>query len=62
MRSYLTVKEYCKKYDVPRSTVRSWIKSGTIEARRDVRPILIPDDQPFPVKDPDIHGWRYQWI
>ena len=60
-RRYLTVVEFSKKYNVPISTVKTWIKNGTLNVMRSVRPMLIPDDQGTPEKDPDIHEWRYQW-
>lgn len=60
-RPYLTMEQYCLKYDVPRSTVRYWIQQGVLEVRKDVRPMLIPDGQGIPYKDPDIHKFRYQW-
>ena len=60
-RSYLTIKQYCKKYDIPRTTVQGWIKDGTLEAIHIKRPYLIPDDQPIPVKDDGYYnGWRYR--
>lgn len=61
MRPYLTVSGYSDKYGVPESTVKYWIKSGKLIARKGIRPMLIPDDQPIPVKNSDIHGWQYQW-
>ena len=61
-RRYLTVEEFSMKYDVPKSTVKQWVKDGTLDAMKSVRPMLIPDDQGVPVKDPEIHGWRYQWL
>ena len=60
-RQYLTVREYSEKYGVPESTVKYWIKSGKLSVMRSERPMLIPDDQPVPQKDPDVHGYRYQW-
>ena len=48
MRPYLTVIGYSKKYGVPESTVKHWIRTGKLEARRSERPMLIPDDQPIP--------------
>ncbi len=58
-RKYLTIKEYCEKYNVPRTTVQSWIKSGILEAITFKRPFRIPDDQGVPVKDPSYHRWYY---
>ena len=60
-RPYLTVAEYSEKYGVPKTTVKSWIRSGKLKARKNLRPMLIEDDQLVPYKDPDIHAWRYQW-
>ena len=61
-RRYLTRAEFSKKYNVPRTTLNYWIKMGYIEVRKDVRPMLIPDDQGIPYHDPDIYkGRRYQW-
>ena len=58
-RPYITIKEYSKRHGIPRTTVQMWVRSGYIEAMKSVRPILIPDDQPVPYKDPSIHKWRY---
>lgn len=60
-RRYLTVTEYSLTHDIPRSTLKDWIREGKLEANRTVRPMLIPDDQPVPKKDPAIHKWRYQF-
>lgn len=60
-RRYLTIKEYCAEHSVKRTTVQHWIRNGTLKARTDVRPYMIPADQPVPYKDPSIHAWRYQW-
>lgn len=60
-RPYLTVKGFSLKYHVPQSTVKQWIREGTLKARTDIRPMQIPDDQGIPYKDPSVHGWRYQW-
>lgn len=60
-RRYLTVAEYSQKHGVPQSTVRKWVKDRKLQAVRSVRPMLIPDDQAVPDKDPDIHKWRYTW-
>lgn len=60
-RQYLTVRGYSEKYGIPESTVKHWIKSGKLSVMRSERPMLIPDDQPVPKKDPDVHGYRYQW-
>ena len=60
-RPYLTISQYSRKYSVPNRTVRDWVNKGILEAMKCQRPILIPDDQPVPHKDPDIHKWRYQW-
>lgn len=60
-RRYLTVSEFSEKYDIPASTVKTWIKQGKLYAMRSVRPMLIPDDQGVPFKDADIHKRRYQW-
>lgn len=60
-RPYLTISQYSRKYGVPNRTVRDWVNKGILEAMKCQRPILIPDDQPIPRKDPDIHRWRYQW-
>ena len=60
-RPYLTVTNYAIKYDIPRSTVYTWIRQGKLEAREDVRPKLVLDEKPAPEKDPAIHKWRYQF-
>ena len=60
-RPYLTLAEWAKKHDVPKRTAYEWVKSGKLEAMRWKYPMLIPDDQPVPKKDPDIHKWRYQF-
>ena len=60
-RPYLTVKQWAEKHGVPRETVRNWICAGVLECRTDIRPMLIPDDQGTPYKDPDKHKFRYQW-
>ena len=57
----MTVEEYAKRYGVPCSTVKGWIRDGTLETNRDVKPMLIKPGQKVPYKDPDIHRWRYQW-
>lgn len=58
-RRYLKVDEYSEKYGVPKSTVKKWIRDKTLDARTDIRPMLIPDDQPVPVKEGN--SWRYTW-
>ena len=60
-RGYLTIKQYCEKYGISRTTVQHWIRHGKIEAVTWKRPYMIPEDQPIPYKDPSIHKWRYQW-
>jgi len=60
-REYITVAEFCERTDIPKRTVYDWIRKGKIEVRKDVYPALMPADQPIPVKNPDIHGWRYQF-
>ena len=55
----MTIKEYSEKYHVPRTTVQSWIRNGTLKALTIKRPFMIPDDQGVPVKDPSYHGWYY---
>lgn len=58
-RKYYTAAEYSEEFGVPVRTVRHWIRTGRIQARKDVRPHLIPADQKAPVKDPAIHTWRW---
>ena len=60
-RPYLTVNGYSEKYGIPVSTVKHWVRTGKLDVMKSVRPMLIPDDQPVPRKDPNIHGYRYQW-
>lgn len=60
-RLYLSIKEYCEKYNVPRTTVQYWVKKGILNARKDVRPFQIPDDQPIPFKDKVTDSFRYRW-
>lgn len=57
----MTVSEYSVCYDVPRSTVKGWIRRGLLKADKSRRPMLIAEGQTVPQKDPDIHRWRYQW-
>lgn len=60
-RPYLTIKQYCEKYNVPRTTVQDWVRNGTLEVLRWKRPMLIPDDQPIPERSKDyFNGWRYK--
>ena len=60
MRPYLTVAEYSEKYGVPESTVKNWIRSKKLSARKDVRPMLISDDQGIPVKAENGYEWRIE--
>ena len=57
----LTIKQYCEKYDVPRTTVQYWLKRGLLKKSRGKRPFLIPDNQPIPYKDDLFPSFRYRW-
>ena len=60
-RLYLSIQEYSAKYQVPKSTVRTWIKNGKLNSRRVGWEYMIPDDQPIPHKDPKINKWYWQF-
>ena len=60
-RRYLTIAQYGEKYGIPKRTVNEWVRNGKLEARTDIYPKLIPDDQPVPVKDPEFHAWRWRF-
>ena len=59
MRPYLTVIGYSKKYGVPESTVKHWIRTGKLYARKSERPMLIPDDQGVPMKLTEKERWMW---
>lgn len=60
-RPYLTIKQYSEKYNVPRTTVQSWIHNGKLNVVKWKRPMLIPDDQPIPTREKGyFNGWRYK--
>ena len=58
-RLYLTIAEYAEKHGIPKRTVNEWVRKGKLEARTDIYPARIPDDQPVPVKNPLYHSWRW---
>lgn len=58
-RPYLTVREYALKYDIPKTTIYTWIRQGKLESIETARPKLVLDEGKAPEKDPSIHKWRY---
>lgn len=60
-RNYITVREYCRKYDIPHVTIYYWAKKGKIKLDRTTYPARILDDGNPPRKNPDFHRWQYQF-